>query len=661
MNRILLSTLVFLICVTHLMAAERETVHLNEVVITATRYEEKISSIPANVSVITEEEIKNSTARNIPDLLRMDTGIHVNDIAANGRNVTVDLRGFGATAVSNTLVLVDGRRVNQADLSGVDWSQIPLDRVKKIEVIRGGQGSVLYGDNASAGVINIITKAGDARKFGAGAAAGSYETYKGNAYFSNRTDKVAYSLTGSYVTSDGYRENSDTEAKDIGFTMNAFLGDTVNLHFSGGYHKDNTGLPGALKESDFSAGASRTETVNPEDFAEVEDYYFKGGPEFYFLDDSFIKLDVSYRKRSGLTFSSFVGGSFLGDTDIKTTSVSPQLVLKHEAGPAMNSLTLGYDYGNAKEEIINDSSFSGTARFDLEKENYGYYIHDELRIIEKLVFSGGYRHDKVDFTFTPGTPDTTGLDEDLYTAGVNFTYYRNSYAYVSYARSFRYPVLDELFNFITNSVDTGLLPQKSDNYEIGLRHYFSDALYAHVNLFRIDTIDEILYNPAGGAFGFGANENLDGKTRRDGVEVAMSARLVEWLSIDGNYSYMDASIVDGQYEGSDIPNVPEHKATLGISASPVKGLSLALNGVYIGERPFDGDFTNSFDGQESYIVLNSKIKYQWNYLTAFLDINNLTDEKYSEFGALSLFSFPVETAVYPSPGINVLFGVSVDI
>jgi len=299
--------------------------------------------------------------------------------------------------------------------------------------------------------------------------------------------------------------------------------------------------------------------------------------------------------------------------------------------------------------------------FDLEKENYGYYIHDELRIIEKLVFSGGYRYDRSDFTFNPGTPDKTVMDEELYTAGVNFNYYRNSYAYVSFSRSFRYPVLDELFNFITNTVDTGLLPQKSDNYEIGLRHYFSDDLYAHVNLFRIDTNEEILYNPAGGAFGFGANENLDGKTRRDGIEIALSARIVEWLSINGNYSYMDAAILHGQYEDSDIPNVPGHKAALGIDVSPGKGLSLALNGIYIGERPFDGDFANSFDGQDDYIVLNSKIKYQWNNLTAFLDINNLTDKKYSEFGALSLFSFPVETAVYPSPGINVLFGVSVEI
>ena len=68
---------------------------LEEVVVTATRQEEKISSVPANVTVVTETDIKNSTAYDIPDLLREQTGVHVNDIAGNRRNYTVDLRAFG--------------------------------------------------------------------------------------------------------------------------------------------------------------------------------------------------------------------------------------------------------------------------------------------------------------------------------------------------------------------------------------------------------------------------------------------------------------------------------------------------------------------------------------------------------------------------------------
>jgi iron complex outermembrane receptor protein len=659
---IILLTLILMFATTPLVAAEDETIKIGEVVVTATRYEEKLSDVPANITVISENDIQNSTAQNIPDILRTSAGIHVTDVGGNRRNMTVDLRGFGETAVLNTLVLVDGRRVNESDLSGTDWTQIPLDRVKKIEIIRGGRGSVLYGDNASGGVINIITKEGDVTKVGASVAAGSYDTYKGNAYFSGSFKDLSYSFNGSYLSSDGYRTNSDTEAKDVGFNLNYYLNNIVKLNLSSGYHKDDTGLPGALKESDFTAGASRTDSVNPNDFAKVEDYYFKGGPEIYFWDDSIIKLDVSYRKRSSLSFSSFVGGNFLGDTDIKTLAASPQVIFRNKHGELKNTLTIGFDYQKAEEDILNNSSFSpGAQAFKLEKEDSGYYAHDEINIKDNILLSGGFRHDRADFTFDPGTPDETSMDEDLFTTGINYTYYKKSYVYASFSKSFRYPVLDELFNFITNEIDTGLTPQSSNDYEFGVRNYFTDNFYAHANFFRIDTEDEIIYNPTGGAFGFGANENLDGKTRRDGIELSLNAHPLEWLQLNGSYTYTDAKIRGGQFDGSAVPMIPRNKVTLSTVIDLGKGYSVALNGVYVGKRPFISDFENKFDYQNDYTVFNGKIKYQWKNITAFLDINNITGKKYSEFGTLSLFSSPVEKAFYPSPERNFLFGVSVEI
>ena len=78
----------------------------------------------------------------------------------NGAQTTVDLRGFGATAVSNTLILINGRRVNDIDMQGVDLSTIPRDSIQRIEITKGNSGAVLYGDNAMGGVINIVTKTG---------------------------------------------------------------------------------------------------------------------------------------------------------------------------------------------------------------------------------------------------------------------------------------------------------------------------------------------------------------------------------------------------------------------------------------------------------------------------------------------------------------------
>ncbi|MDP2646063.1 MAG: TonB-dependent receptor, partial [Desulfobacterales bacterium] len=418
---------------------------METVVVTATRQAQKASSVPAHVTVITESDIKDATAGNIPDLLRTQAGLHITDITGNRRNFMVDVRGFGETAALNTLVLVDGRRINQADLSGTDWTLIPLDRVRRIEIIRGSRGAVLYGDNASGGVINIITKHGETFQTGAALQAGSYNTLKSSAYVSGSQDRLSFALSGSYLNSDGYRDNSGTEASDAGATLSYIVGDRLNLNFSTGYHQDDTSLPGAIKRSDFAAGISRTDSLSPKDFADVKDHYFKGGFEIFFLTDSMLKMDLSFRNRTAFAFSTFSGGNFKGDTEIDTLSASPQLILNEKVFGFKNHLTLGFDVADTTEDIINRSLYFGSSTvgsFKLEKKTDGYYLHDEMNLTDTLAISGGYRHDQARFRFRPSAPDSVTMEQDLFTAGINYNYYKNSHVYVSFSKSFRYPVLD---------------------------------------------------------------------------------------------------------------------------------------------------------------------------------------------------------------------------
>ena len=651
---------IFLLLVLVPLAHAEEKIQVEEVVVTATRYEEKVSDVPANVSVISEEEINNSTAQNIPDLLRTEVGVLVNDIVGNRRAYTVDLRGFGETAGSNTLVLVDGRRVNQPDLSGVDWTEIPLDRVSRIEIIKGGRGSVLYGDNAAGGVINIITKRGEGGlKAGASLAAGSYGTFKADAHAGGSLKDLSLYLSGNYLTSDGYRDNSKTEETDLGLNTTYYVKDFMKIDFSSGYHKDNTRLPGALKESDFAAGASRTDSLHPDDYADTEEYYFKLVPEVYLYNDSVLKIDTSFRRRDFLSFSSGDWGNFLGDSSIKTIAISPQVIFKKDFGKIKNILTAGFDYQNADQDILNDAEFFGfpsKEKFKLKKETYGYYVHDEISLTDKLHISGGYRHDKASYSFDPG--DSTTMSEEAYTAGINYIFYKRSYVYLSYSRSFRYPVNDEIFSYITNTINDSLVPQKSDDYEAGIRHYFNDDFFVNVNVFKMDTDDEIFFNPVGYI-----NENLDGLTSRKGIEISLDAKATGWLTLKGGYSFVEAEITEGEFKGSQFPNVPKHKATMSAISSIGKNMTLAVTGVYVGERPFVSDFNNDFSDQKGYFLLNTKLTYKWKSLTAFVDISNLLNKEYSEYGVASYKGFPGvidEKAYYPSPKRNILAGMSIE-
>jgi iron complex outermembrane receptor protein len=130
-------------------------------IVSGSRFEENLNEGPANVKVITRDEIENSSSNTIPQVLSQIGGLRVRGVNAGTLNLdaTVDMGGFGPTASSNTLILIDGIRINPIDSSSVDWGSIPIDSVERIEIVQGGAG-VQYGNGAVGGVINIITNGG---------------------------------------------------------------------------------------------------------------------------------------------------------------------------------------------------------------------------------------------------------------------------------------------------------------------------------------------------------------------------------------------------------------------------------------------------------------------------------------------------------------------
>lgn len=631
-----------------------------EIVVTATRYEERVASVPANVTVVTREDIINSTAQDIPNLLRTVAGVQVTDIAGNQRNYRVDLRGFGETAAANTLVLVDGRRVSQADLSGTDWFQIPLSRVERIEIMRGGRGSVLYGDNASGGVINIITRSASRLTGGVQIRGGSYETFRAGGNFGESQKDFGFAVSGDYFRTSGYRENSHVNGGDLGASVDVSFNESFNLGVSGGYHSDTAGLPGALKESDFEKGASRTESFFPDNFSSVDDYYFLIRPGVSFLTSSLARIDFSFRRRSTLFFSSFEGGNFEGDTGIDTITFGPQIVLEEPLRGLPNIFTVGFDHIQSQEDIRNASEYFGEisiGTFDLQKKNTSFFAHDEIFPLENLSISGGYRHDRVTYSFSPSAQEHARFNLNLFTTGANYRFHRESHLYLNFSRSFRYPLLDELFDFFSNSIDPELRPQTSDDFELGLRHYFTDSFYSNLNYFLVETQNEIFFNPVGGPFGFGANENFDGNTRRTGIEVAAGTN-AGILSLQGSYTFTNARVRGGQYVGNWIPAVPKNRFSLNSTLYLTNRLTVVLEGSYVGKRPFESDWSGRFGYQENHFHLNSRVSYNWRRSKVYCDINNLLNQEYSEYGVLA--SFSTERAFYPSPKANFIFGFSVD-
>jgi len=134
-----------------------QALSLSDVVVTASRLESSSQLLPMGVTVISSEEIQNSGARHANEALRWIAGVTSRINMAGGKDQTLDLRGFGEAASSNQVVLVDGIRQNEGDMEGNSLSWIPVDMIDRIEIVRGS-GSVLYGEGATAGTFNIITR-----------------------------------------------------------------------------------------------------------------------------------------------------------------------------------------------------------------------------------------------------------------------------------------------------------------------------------------------------------------------------------------------------------------------------------------------------------------------------------------------------------------------
>ena len=192
-----------------------EPYSLEEVVVTASRIETPLAEAPANVTVITAEQISQMGAQSLVDVFDREPGVFAQNYLGNPKTGNIDIRGYGEAAPQNVLFLVNGRRVNSIDLSGADLAQIPVDAIERIEVYRG-PASVLYGDNAAAGAVNIILKKGEGPPTGSVAVTyGSYDTFKPEAMISGSQNQFSYMAFASHLDTGGYRENNGLHANDL--------------------------------------------------------------------------------------------------------------------------------------------------------------------------------------------------------------------------------------------------------------------------------------------------------------------------------------------------------------------------------------------------------------------------------------------------------------
>jgi len=622
------------------VAAELPVTVGEPVIVTATRFEDRYLDRPVNVSIITAEDIKNSTARTVPELLRQLPGIRTRD-SSGSPNVQVDMRGFGISGDQNTLVLLDGIRISENEQTTVNWAGIPLIAIERIEVMRGS-GAVLYGGGATGGTINIITKtpASGQRSASLYGGAATYGTSDAGIGANLGGDTVSLRFNGSTFYTDNYRDNNRLRQNNALADVR-WMGDRGTLSLKAGADDQDLRLPGALSEAQIAA--DRRQAATPEDFSNRTGGFIAASGEWG-IGAGHLAADLSYREKD--IRASIIGSPI--DSDTNVWSFSPRLKLPHRLAGWQHNLVAGMDWDDWSFE--NRTSVFGQPRQpDAFQRNQAVYLQNTTAIRDSWNLSLGGRLHRVEYGVTdlanPAASDERKRDLTAYEVGARYRVNAALSAYGKFGTSFRVPNVNDVYNLFTGVVSL-LEPQTSQEQEIGVDIRSGPGAY-RLALYHMAIDNELYFDPA--TF---VNRNLP-PTRRQGVEAEGKWRLARSVDLFVNYTFTQSEFRSGSFggvpiAGNEVPLVPRHAANAGAGWGFAPRARADIVATYVGKQVFDGDETNTFGRKmPAYTVVDLKLGYERGGWLLGAGVKNLFGEKYFNYGVFD--SFTPTYFAYPQP------------
>ena len=634
-----------------------EAPRLDPVVVTVTRIEQRAGDAPADVTVITREDIARSPSQALDDVLRQVPGFSLfrrsSSLVAHPTTQGVSLRGIGPSGTSRALVLLDGLPVNDPFGGWVYWDRIPLDSVEQVEVVRGG-GSSAWGDYALGGVINIITRRPVARAAFLDASYGNYNTLNVDTIVSEVQGPFRLGLEGNYFNTSGYdivkasdRGSIDIPATSQHSTFNGRLefapSSDLSFFVRGNHYDEHRGNGTPLQNNDTEAGSFATG---------VQARTADGSSWALSLYGDFQKFTSTFSNQAANRNSE----TLALDQRVPTSSVGGAMQWSRQFGSHL--LLAGGDFrwiqGETHEQVFNAGVFARRRDAGGQQAIVGGFVQDVFTPIPQWELVGGVRLDywtayagsRTDTPSPAGVPPSqTFADNDKVIVSPRLATIWHATPLTdlraSVYQGFRVPTINELYRVFRVRSDVtvanpDLVPEQSVGGELGVAQrwgpfqgrftgYWNDVKDLVTNVTLSTPLPDC---PPGTTCR--QRQNID-LSRIRGMETELTLSPTPAWRFLASYIFTDAKVVTAtqqpSLEGNRLAQVPQHGATLNATYTNPRWLTASASARFIGPQYEDDQNTLRLGGYWTFDLFLSRRLAPWAEIYA--GIENMFNTTYS--------------------------------
>jgi vitamin B12 transporter len=600
-------------------ATSEEARRLDPVVVTATMVPTPLERIGATVTVVTDDEIRQFNYDQLSDVLRQVPGVDIQTTGTPGKATSISIRGGRS---QQAIVLVDGLRTGSPTLGATDLSEITIDSIDRIEIVRGPQ-STLYGADAITGVVNIITKKGQgppsAKVWVEG---GNYTTFREQVNVQGAYGGFNFNVTGSQFNTNGNLPNDDTGQTSVSGRVGYDFPWRGELSLTGRYSYLDLELP-IFETSPTTVLDSNSKSQRT-----------TGLYNLVYTQKIFEWWDMKASVGQWFNSSGFQNRPPPG-TNIILEQVDTQRLqadlLSTFTIPKWNTLTLGWEYRSESGTNVTQGTFP--TDFSATLNTLAFFGQDEVSLFDRLFLGGGLRwEDNNQFgTNLTGRASAALLIKET-----------GSKLRFAWGQGFRAPTVNDLF--FPGFSNPNLKPEESTSWEIGFdQRLWKDRIRFGATYFHNDfnNLIQFVFDPATFLF---VPENV-GRARIQGMESYANFDPFDWLGFYATYMYLDATNLD---TGGELARVPRNTINAGVTVTPFSRLTLFMQANVLSsqlESSFAGRNPGYFRIDTGGTLLLAGRHGVLNRLEATLRIQNLTNQSYDE------------VLGFPALGINAMVGL----